>query len=107
MEQPDPSNADARSLRLLRVLVLILTGSMIVGMVTLIVLFITRFPKLDSEAQAPFQAMRLPDSIALPDGASPLAITQGPGWWAVVTDGNDILIFDAADGTLRQTVKVE
>ena len=48
----------------------------------------------------------LPASIALPDGASAVEFTQGPGWFAVVTDDNRILIYDRETAGLRQTVVV-
>ncbi len=104
MEEPALSETDERTLRFLRRLVLVLTTVMIVGMAVLVVLFVTRFP--GSSPKAPMLSLTLPDSITLPEGARALAITQGQGWWAVVTDSDQILIFDAATGALRQTVQV-
>ncbi|SDX95250.1 hypothetical protein SAMN05444340_10214 [Citreimonas salinaria] len=54
-----------------------------------------------SNARAP-----LPERIALPDGTTATAFTQGPDWYAVVTADNRILIFDRATGALRQTIAV-
>lgn len=54
-----------------------------------------------SNARAP-----LPERIALPDGTTATAFTQGPDWYAVVTADDRILIFDRATGTLRQTITV-
>ncbi|MES2968886.1 MAG: DUF6476 family protein, partial [Pseudomonadota bacterium] len=34
------------------------------------------------------------------------AFTQGAGWFAVVTADDRILIFDRANGTLRQTIQI-
>lgn len=48
----------------------------------------------------------LPAEIALPQGVNATAFTQGGDWYAIVTDSNDILIFDRATGQLRQTVAV-
>lgn len=48
--------------------------------------------------------LALPDSIALPEGATATAFTQGPDWYAVVTDDNRILIFERASGALRQSI---
>ena len=42
-----------------------------------------------------------------PDGSSAQAFTQGRGWYAVVTDADEILIFDQLTGELRQTVAIE
>ena len=48
----------------------------------------------------------LPDRITLPDGVSATSFTQGTDWFAVVTDNDQILIYDRATGTLQQTVVV-
>jgi hypothetical protein len=81
-------------------LVTILAGTMIAGLITIITLIVIRFPTVTSVRPA------LPDRIALPAGAQAEAVTMGRGWYAVVTDKDQILIFDAATGTLRQTVEV-
>ncbi|MEO0751304.1 MAG: DUF6476 family protein, partial [Pseudomonadota bacterium] len=36
-----------------------------------------------------------------------MAFTQGDDWYAVVTEDDQILIFDRDSGTLRQTITVE
>jgi len=72
---------------------------MIVGFIVLIGFLVTRFPTAD-------QSVSLPDQIALPGGKSPLAFTQGPGWYAVVTSDNQILIYGADDNVLRQTIEI-
>jgi hypothetical protein len=71
---------------------------MIAGMVIIVVLMVLRF-----NAPTPV----LPERIALPDGATPAAFTQGPDWYAVVTEDDRILIYDRATGTLRQTVQID
>lgn len=76
----------------------VLTAVMIAGLVIVITLLVTRFPKV----QAP-----LPDTITLPDGTTPTAFTRGAGWYAVVTDDNRILIFSQSSGALRQTIEIE
>ena len=35
------------------------------------------------------------------------AYTQGSDWYAVVTEADEILIFDSASGELRQTLRIE
>ena len=76
----------------------VLTTVMVVGVVIVIGLLVTRLSQ-DTPV--------LPDQITLPDGAKPLAFTQGTGWYAVVTDADQILIFDRLTGALKQTVVVE
>lgn len=81
----------------MRLLVTTLTGVMIAGLVILVVLFVTRFPD---------PRPTLPDNVSLPDGVAAQAITFGAGWYAVVTNDNRILIFDAQSGALRQDVAI-
>ena len=95
---PEPQN-----LRFLRRLVTVLTATMIVGIVTIIVLMFIRLT-----AETPAQtAPALPEEITLPEGQTATAVTMGPGWYAVVTDAQEILVFDEASGELRQRVRIE
>ena len=86
-------------MKYLRLLVTVLTAVMVVGFIVIVVLFVTKF----SEAFGP----EMPDVITLPDGTVPTAYTRGDGWYAVVTDEDEILIFGAESGSLRQTIKIE
>lgn len=79
-------------------MVTVLTATMIAGVVLIIVLIVIRFYKAPPA---------LPETLKLPDGAQVLSFTQGPDWYAVVTDGNRILIFDRITGRLKQTVDIE
>ncbi len=90
--------SEPANLRFLRRMVTVLTAVMIVGVVVVIGLLVTRLTR---------DAPVLPSEITLPDGASALAFTQAADWYAVVTDGGEILIFDRFTGALRQTVVVE
>ena len=96
-----PRGPDARALRLLRALVTVLTAVMIAGIVAIVALLVIRMP--DGRALA---AVPVPDAIRLPDGARATAFTRGPGWFAVVTGDDRILIY-GADGSLRQEVRIE
>ncbi|XDA96883.1 DUF6476 family protein [Sulfitobacter sp. LCG007] len=97
MEHPEPT-VEPANLRFLRRLVTVLTAVMIAGVLLIIVLIVIRMSD---------ETPRLPDSIVLPGNARAVALTQGPGWYAVVTDGDQILIFDSLTGGLRQTVQIE
>ena len=90
--------AEPAHLRFLRRMVTVLTTVMIVGVVVVIGLLVTRLTR---------DAPVFPSEIVLPDGAKAVAFTQAADWYAVVTDGNEILIFDRMTGALRQTVVVE
>jgi uncharacterized protein DUF6476 len=96
MDTPiEPAN-----LRFLRRLVTVLTAIMIFGVLTVIALLVIRL----NGDPAP---IALPDQVTLPDGASASAFTVGSDWFAVVTDNNEILIYDQVTGTLRQTIKID
>ncbi len=71
---------------------------MVLGVVVVIGLLVTRLTR-----DTPI----LPTEIVLPDGAKAVAFTQAADWYAVVTDANEILVFDRMSGALRQTVVVE
>lgn len=87
------------SLRFLKLLVTLLTATMILGLIAIVALLVTRLPR--GEAPLP-----LPNAITLPGGARATAFTQGADWYAVVTQEDEILIFDRATGALRQTVRI-
>lgn len=72
--------------------------TMIVGVITVVGLLVTRMP--DGNVLP-----ALPQSLALPEGAKPLSITQGPGWIGVVTQDSRFLIF-RPDGSLRQELTI-
>lgn len=72
---------------------------MILGVLTIVALLVIRL-------QTP-EPLALPDSIALPDGTRATAFTQGTDWFAVVTENNEILIYDRANGALIQKVTIE
>jgi hypothetical protein len=90
---PEPAN-----LRFLRRLVTLLTATMIGGVLLIIVLIVMRFRDVPPV---------LPDTLSLPEGARALSFTQGPDWFAVVTDQDHILIFDRVTGALTQTVVID
>ena len=98
-DSPHPSPVDPGTVKYLRWLVTLLTATMVLGFIVIVVLFVIRF----SDAFGP----ELPDEIVLPDGSTPLAFTQGGDWYAVVTDDDQILIFDRDTQELRQTIQVE
>ena len=90
-------------LRFLKILVTTLTATMILGLVTVIWLLVIRLPEVRHELATP---PLLPEAIALPDGATLRAVTQAPGWFALVTTNDAILIYDSATGQLIQTVQI-
>lgn len=95
-EHPQPE--EPANLKYLRLLVTVLTGTMIAGLLVIITLFVIRF----SDRPAP-----MPGTISLPDGNTPTAFTMTDKWYAVITARDEILIFDRDTGTLRQTIQIK
>ena len=85
-------------MRYLKVLVTVLTLTMIGGFLTIVALFVMRFGEMSR--------VEVPDEIVLPDGTSATAFTRGEGWFAVVTDTDEILIYSRVTGNLRQRIKI-
>ncbi len=79
-------------------MVTVLTAVMICGLLVVTGLLVTRL-----SAKGP----NLPETITLPDGTRATAFTQGPDWYAIVTNDNHILIYDRLSGKLRQTMKID
>ncbi len=98
-DDPQMQPVDPAMVKYLRVLVTALTATMIIGFIIIVALFVTRFTGSAD--------VTLPASITLPDGTVVSAFTQGSDWYAVVTAGDAILIFDRATGQLRQTIRIE
>lgn len=89
---------DPAMVKYLRLLVTALTATMIIGFIVIVALFVTRFTGGGD--------LGLPTSITLPEGAEATAFTRGRDWYAVVTQGDTILIYDRVTGQLRQTVQI-
>lgn len=79
---------------------IVLTLTMIGGVITVVGLLVTRMPQA---FQTP--APTLPEDFTLPEGTEAEAVTFGTGWIAVVTTDDRILIF-GRDGQLRQEVAI-
>ncbi|WP_245990273.1 DUF6476 family protein [Tabrizicola piscis] len=88
------------SLRLLKWLVIVLTITLICGLITVVALIVTRMPQAFA-TQAPI----VPENLVLPQGTKAAAVTFGKGWVAVVTEDDRILVF-GTDGTLRQDISI-
>ncbi len=97
--QETPEGQEPPNLRFLRRLVTVLTATMILGLLTIIVLFVIRLGVVAPVA--------LPDQITLPSGLRASAFTQGADWYAVVTTDDQILIYDRTSGALRQTIAIK
>ncbi|MDE3080759.1 MAG: hypothetical protein KGI94_12075 [Paracoccaceae bacterium] len=102
--QDTPSEEDRITLdptvRFLKILVTTLTVTMIVGLITVVAVFVIRFPGKDDSD------LKIPPDITLPAGEHPTAVTQGRGWIAIVTQTGKILVFDGDTGALRHSYAI-
>ena len=48
----------------------------------------------------------LPEMIVLPDGVEAKSVTMGENWYAIVTQTNEILIFERLSGKLHQRIEI-
>ena len=96
MDEDDAPNEG--TLRYLKTLVTVLTLTMILGVVTIIGLLVTRF--------SASRDIAFPETISLPDGTVAAAFTQGKDWYAVVTDGDEILVYSRLTGALTQRIRI-
>ncbi len=87
------------SLRFLKWLVIVLTLTMIGGVITVVAVIVTRMP------QAAAARPVLPETLVLPPDTTAAAITAGTGWFAVVTTDDRILVF-GLDGALIQDIAI-
>jgi len=97
------------SVRFLKWLVIVLTLTMIVGVITVVAVIVTRIPQVMGDAEP--QMGQLPPAITLPEGVTPGAATFGQGWIAVVVvegdDGAERIMIFGNDGRLRQEIPIE
>ena len=85
----------------LKIMVFALTATMIVGFLVIIAFFAMNFRDFRAGG-----ALDLPDRIELPPDAAPAAFTQGKGWYAVVTETDEILVFDQENGRLLRRIEL-
>lgn len=98
--EPEPPR-----LRQLRLLVTILTATMILGLIIIMGLVVTMFLERGERA-----GLILPEEMALPAGHVAGAITAGDDWIGVVTTRKDgqqsFHVLDKETGALRQSIVI-
>lgn len=95
MTDPQPVPPEVRFVKRL---VVVLTSVMIIGIAVITGLLALRL-------SAPPAPLALPDTLALPDGVVPQAVTLARDWVLVLDDtGSEVLLFDRASGALRHRV---
>lgn len=104
---PDAPDARPPEVRFLKILVTVLTATMIAGLVTIIALLVIRLPGGGGTGAAPGVTYRLPPTLALPEGVRPAAVSfTATGQIVILTETDDparpgtVLLY-GADGALR------
>ena len=98
MDNSQDRDQQVPHLTFLKRLVTVLTLTMIAGIAVLVTLVFIRFQ--DAKPNATF-----PSQISLPDGTTPIAYTRTRDWYAIITEEDNILIYDNT-GALVQSIPV-
>ena len=93
---------EPKNLRFLRLLVTVLTITMICGIITLVFLIVIKMKDLNNDF-----SINIPKEIILPNNKVAKAFTKGADWYAIVTESNEILIYDSNTNNIRQVVKIK
>ncbi len=88
------------TLKWLRILVLVLTVTMIGGFLIIVLLFILRFQSLGRPT------VPLPAQITLAPGHEAAGFVQGGRYFYVITHRDTILVYEGGTGTLVQEISV-
>ncbi|MGH1354303.1 MAG: DUF6476 family protein [Thalassovita sp.] len=93
-----PQPLDAGLLKFLKVLVTILTVTMIAGVVAIVTLIVIRYNQTPPD---------FPEVLTLPPGTTPEAYTQTARWYAIVTEDNRVLIYSRTTLKLVREIRLE
>ncbi|MBL1436438.1 MAG: hypothetical protein COB08_009595 [Rhodobacteraceae bacterium] len=102
----DAPNDDPPHLRTLRRLVNILTVVFIIGFITIVIVIVMQFARVNETSVSP----ELPSFTSLPASETAQAVTYGKDWIAIVTiddDGFERIRTYGLDGTSRQIIDIE
>lgn len=87
----------------LKILVAVLTVTLIIGFLTIVGMFVYRFNSIgETSGLSP-----LPEQISLPQGTEIEAFTQAEEWYLILTSENELLIYDRQTNELKQKVKIQ
>ena len=75
---------------------------MICGIITLVFLIVIKMKDLNNDF-----SINIPKEIILPDNKVAKAFTISTDWYAIVTENNEILIYDSNTNNIQQVVKIK
>jgi len=75
---------------------------MICGIITIVIAVVIKMPNYSNQV-----SIQLPEEITLPEKAKVVAFSVGSKWYFIVTENDEILIYDRYTNILNQIIKIK
>ena len=102
MTKTPPEFFEPKNLKFLRLLVIVLTITMICGIITLVLVIVIKMPNYNNT-----ESMQLPVEIILPDNMKVETFSIGSNHYLIVTKNDEVLIYDRRTNILEQRIKIK
>ena len=102
MTKTPPEFIEPKNLKFLRLLVIVLTITMICGIITLVLVIVIKMPNYNDT-----ESIRLPAEIILPDNMKVETFSIGSNHYLIVTKNDEVLIYDRKTNILEQRIKIK
>lgn len=99
--EPDDQGPEPANLKFLRILVTVLTATMIIGIAAVITLMVLRLN------QTPSSWAPQVETLTLPSGVTPAAVTYIQNRTLILGDDDNLYIFEGDAQTATKTIKIE
>ena len=107
MTKTPPEFIEPKNLKFLRLLVIVLTITMICGIITLVLVIVIKMPNYNNTESMQLPAMQLPAEIILPDNMKVETFSIGSNHYLIVTKNDEVLIYDRRTNILEQRIKIK
>lgn len=102
MTKTPPEFIEPKNLKFLRLLVIVLTITMICGIITLVLVIVIKMPNYNNT-----ESIQLPAEIILPDNMKVETFSIGSNHYLIVTKNDEVLIYDRKTNILEQRIKIK
>ena len=102
MTKTPPEFIEPKNLKFLRLLVIVLTITMICGIITLVLVIVIKMPNYNNT-----ESIQLPAEIILPDNMKVETFSIGSNHYLIVTKNDEVLIYDRKTNILKQRIKIK
>jgi hypothetical protein len=102
MTKTPPELIEPKNLKFLRLLVIVLTITMICGIITLVLMIVIKMPNYNNTF-----SIQLPEEIILPDNMKVETFSIGSNHYLIVTKNDEVLIYDRKTNILKQRLKIK